>query len=95
MGFSGIRFIFLGVFNGWPVLVAPCAAAVAGDARQTQARFSNPPKIVMVLGTKNCDEKTRKFMVEQCQTSNCDETFVEKNGGLADKNGDVTYNMVS
>lgn len=31
-----IRFIFLGMFNGWPVLVAPCAAAVAGDARQTQ-----------------------------------------------------------
>lgn len=31
-----IRFIFLGLFNGWPVLLAPCAAAVAGDARQTQ-----------------------------------------------------------
>ena len=32
----GIRFIFFGLCNGWPVLIAPCAAAVAGDSRQSR-----------------------------------------------------------
>ncbi|CAK9089983.1 Probable peptide/nitrate transporter At3g43790 (Protein ZINC INDUCED FACILITATOR-LIKE 2) [Durusdinium trenchii] len=32
----GVRFLFLGVLNGWPALFGPCAAACAGDHRQTE-----------------------------------------------------------
>jgi len=33
---QGVRFIFFGLLNGWPVLMGPCAAAAAGDTRQTE-----------------------------------------------------------
>jgi len=36
VGAMCVRFIFFGLLNGWPVLMGPCAAAAAGDTRQTE-----------------------------------------------------------
>ena len=45
---QGVRFIFFGLLNGWPVLMGPCAAAAAGDTRQTEVPRVSFPGIKQV-----------------------------------------------
>ena len=66
----GVRFIFFGLLNGWPVLMGPCAAAAAGDTRQTEVPLvrRNFPGIKEV---DNVWRKSRSYKLNMTGWKSC------------------------